>query len=183
MIGSQWKRRAILTIAAIVIVLIAAAGFALVNSKFDYIAWNRGKLGAPRLLKQAAVQTNQIPELLAAMSRGSASVRYAALMLGTPDRPSDDDAVALQMSFENGKAGFDWVLLSPRNMEDEAKFKEFARAQGLEPVAHRQNDVSYLRVECADVAKFTARVVTEMYQRPADDPLGLVYEGFSWPQS
>jgi len=87
------------------------------------------------------------------------------------------------MSFENGKSGFDWVLLSPRNIEDEAKFKEFARAQGLEPVAHLQNVVSYLRVECADVAKFTARLVTEMYHRPADEPLGLVYEGFSWPQS
>ncbi|UZK66130.1 hypothetical protein [Sphingomonas sp. M1-B02] len=182
MTGSQWKGRAVLTTAAIVIVLVAVVGFALVNSKFGYITWDRGKLGPPRLLKQSAVGTDQIPELLAAMSRGSASIRYAALMLGTPDRPSDDDSVALQMSFENGKAGFDWVLLSPRNIEDEAKFKEFAREQGLEPVAHRQNDVSYLRVECANVAQFTARVVTEMYHRPADEPLGLVYEGFSWPQ-
>lgn len=176
------KWRAFLIAAAIVLGLVIITGFALVTSKFAYIAWDRSKGGAPRLLKQSAVRANQIPELLAAMSRGSASVRYAALMLSTPDHPSDDDAVALQMSFENGKAGFDWVLLSPRNIEDEAKFEEFARARGLDPVARSENDVSYLRVECADVAKFTTSVATEMYHRPVDEPLGLVYEGFSWPQ-
>jgi hypothetical protein len=177
------KWRAILTTAAIVIGLVAMAVFALFTSKFDYIAWDRGKVGAPRLMKQSVIGTDEILGLVAAMSRGSVSVRYAALMLSTPDRPSDDDAVALQISFKNGKAGFDWVLLSPRNIEDAEKFKAFARAQGFDPVAHSENKVSYLRVECADIAKFTAGVVTEMYHRPPNEPLGLVYEGFSLPLS
>lgn len=84
---------------------------------------------------------------------------------------------------ENGKAGFDWVLLAPRNVEDQEKFKAFARAQGHEPIAHSQNGVSYLRVECPDVAKFATDVASEMYHLPPTEPVGLVYEGFEWPHS
>ncbi|WP_309662458.1 hypothetical protein [Sphingomonas sp.] len=171
--------------AVIIAGLIAAIGVAgvLVTLKPDYIALDRGKVGMPRLLKQTEVRTDDLPALVRAMSRGTASVRYAALMFGTPDRPSDEDVLNIQVSVENGKAGFDWVLLAPRNIEDQEKFRIFARAHGAEPVARSKNEVSYLRVERADVAKFTASVVTEMYDRPPNEPLGLVYEGFDWPQS
>lgn len=169
--------------AAITVGLIVAIGVVvvLVALKSDYLAWGRGKVGMPRLLKETEIQTDKLPGLAEAIARGSAPVRWAALMLGTPDRPSD--AVTLQMSFENGKMGFDWVLLAPRNIEDQEKFKTFARAHGVEPVARSGDEVSYLRVEPADVAKFTTSVVTEMYHQPQNEPLGLVYEGFDWPQS
>ena len=168
--------------AVIVVGLIAAISVAvvLVNFKSGYFAWDRGKIDVPRLLKETAVRTEDLPELVEAMSRGAASVRYAALIFSAPDRPSD--ALNLQISFENGKAGFDWVLLAPRNIEDEGKFKTFARARGIEPVARSENGVSYLRAEPADVARFAASVVTEMYRYPPNEPLGLVYEGFDWPQ-
>jgi hypothetical protein len=184
MAKAQGKRRTLLSTAAIIVGLIAAMSVAvvLVTAKSDYLAWDRGKVGMPRLLRETEVQTDKLPALAEAIARGSAQVRWAALMLGTPDRPSDEDAVALQMSFENGKMGFDWVLLAPRNIEDQEKFKTFARAHGVEPVARSGNGVSYLRVECPDVAKFTSSVVTEMYHRPPNEPLGLVYEGFDWPQ-
>lgn len=171
--------------AAIIVGLISVLSVAvvLVTLKSDYLAWDRGKVGMPRLLKQTEVGTDDLHALVRAMSSGTASVRYAALIFGTPDRPSDEDVLNIQVSVENGKAGFDWVLLAPRNIEDQEKFRTFARAHGLEPVAGSENGVSYLRVECADVAKFTASVVTEMYHRPPNEPLGLVYEGFEWPQS
>ena len=89
----------------------------------------------------------------------------------------------LQVSFENGKAGFDWVLLATRNIEDQEKFRAFARAHGVEPVTQTTNGVSYLRVEPANVAEFTARVVTDMYGLPPTQSFALVYEGFDWPQS
>ena len=104
-------------------------------------------------------------------------------MFSTPNRPSDQDAVALQVSFENGRSGFDWVLLAPRNIEDQEKFRAFARAHSVEPVAQTTNGVSYLRVEPANVAEFTTRVVTDMYGLPPTQSLALVYEGFDWPQS
>jgi hypothetical protein len=169
----------------IIVGLIAATSIAIVfvTAKSDYVALDRGKVGMPRLLKQTEVATDNLPALVEAMSRGTASVRYAALMFSTPDRPSDADAVALQISFENGEPGFDWVLLAPRNIEDQEKFRTFARAHDLQPVARSMNGVSYLRVDCPDVGRFTAKVVTEMYHRPSNEALAVVYEGFEWPQS
>lgn len=170
---------------AIIVGLIAAMIVAAIRvaPKSGYLGWGRGQVGMPRLLKETEVRTDDLPALAEAIALGSGPVRYAALMFSTPERPSDEDAVALQMSFENGKVGFDWILLGPRNIEDQKKFRTFARAQGVEPVARSMNGVSYFRVERADVAKFTTSVVTEMYHRPPNEPLGLVYEGFDWPQN
>ncbi|MEA3009554.1 MAG: hypothetical protein QOJ91_1246 [Sphingomonadales bacterium] len=159
----------------------AEAKVARPTSEPAYIVWDRGKVGMPRLLDQTEIRTDNLAGLVEAMRRGSSSASWAALMLNTPDRPSDEDAVALQISFENGRLGFDWELLAPRNVEDQERFRTFARAQGLQPVARSLNGVSYLRVEGTDAARFTASVVTEMYHLPQDQPLALVYEGFEWP--
>jgi hypothetical protein len=43
------------------------------------------------------------------------------------------------------------------------------------------NQVDYWRVECEDVAAFTARVATDMYGCPSDQVLNLIHKGFSWP--
>lgn len=172
-----------LSSAAVILValvaLVVVVGFVVIR-QFDYLAWDRGKAGAPRLLKQSEVRTSDLPGLVDAMSRGTAPVRYAAMIFSTPDRLSDDDALNLQVSVENGKAGFDWVLLATRNIEDQDKFKTFAKAHGVEPVIRTQNGVSYLRVEPPDVAKFAASVATEMYRHPANETFELVYEGFDW---
>lgn len=171
--------------AVIIVGLLAAIGVAvvLVTLKSGYLAWDRGKVGVPHILRETEFRTADLPALVEAMSRGSAPVRYAAMMVSTPDRPSDESVLNIQISFESGKVGFDWVLLAPRNIEDQVAFRTFARAHGVEPVDRSQNGVSYLRVEGVNVAKFTASVVTEMYHRPPDEPLGLVHEGFEWPQS
>jgi hypothetical protein len=152
------------------------------TSEPAYLVWDRGNEGMPRLLEQTEIRTDNLAALAEAMRRGSGSVRYAALMFSTPDRPSDEDAIALQMSFENGRLGFDWVLLASRNIEDQERFRTFARAHGMRPVARSMNGVSDIRVECPDVPGFTASVVTEMYHRPPDEALALVHEGFEWPQ-
>lgn len=166
---------------AIIVFLVAAIAVAVLASKSGYLAWDRGKVGLPRILKETEVRADQIPALVEAMSRGSASVRYAALMLTPEGHPGDDDAVALQISVENGKPGFDWILLSPLNIEDQEKFKAFAHAHGVGTAALSANGVSYLRAEPADLAKFTTAAITEMYHRAPDEPLKLVHEGFAWP--
>ena len=161
-----------------IVVLFIVAALAL---KSGYIAWDRGKVGLPRLLSEGEIRSSQLPALAKALSRGSATVRYAALMFVTPDRPSDDDALNIQMSVENGRLGFDWVLLAPSNIKDREKFLAFAHAEGVEPVVRSVNGVSYLRVENTDIPKFTSRVMSEMYNVPPNEPVGLVYEGFEWP--
>jgi len=170
--------------AALIVGLIAAITLAVVTfSKSGYIVWDRGKVGAPRLLNETKVRTSDLASLVEAMSRSSAPVRYAAIILSAQDRPSDQDVLNLQLSYENGGVGFDWVLLAPRNIEDQEKFRAFARAKGIEPIARTENGVSYLRVETEDAAQFTASVVTELYDYPPNEPMGLVHEGFEWPQS
>jgi len=177
------KRWMQLSAAVVIVGLVVVAALIMVASKSRYLAWDRGKAGMPRVLNETEIATNNLPALVDALSRGTATVRWAALMFNTPDRPSGDDAVALQVSSENGRVGFDWVLLAPRNIEDQEKFKAFARSQGFVAAAKSENGVSYLRVECPDPAQFATIVVTEMYHLPPNEPLALVHEGFDWPQS
>ena len=153
----------------------------LLNSRV--VVRDRNQLfGMPRLLKPVAVRLDELAALVEAMSNGSAGVRYAGLTFNTADRPSAEDAVNLNLPIENGKVGFDWVLLAPRNLQDQGKFESFARTCGIELSTHSLNGVSYLRVECEDVAKFTASIVTEMYNCSPTEPLQLVHEGFDWPR-
>lgn len=185
MIKSKASGRTGLTVAAIIAGFIAAVAVevVLLSKSGHYLVSDRGKAGVPRVLKETQIRTGDLPSLVKAMSRASAQVRYAALIFSAPDRPSGEDVLNLQLSFENGRVGFDWVLLAPRNIEDQEKFRAFARAHGVEPVARTMNGVSYLRVEHEDVARFTASVATELYRHPRNEPMGLIHEGFEWPQS
>jgi hypothetical protein len=167
----------------VVIVGLIVAALVMGASKSSYLAWDRGKAGMPRLLNETEIVTNDLPALVDALSKGTATARWAAMMFNTPDRPSDDDALALQVSSENGRVGFDWVLLAARNIEDQEKFKAFASDHNFMAAAKSENGVSYLRVECPDPAQFATSVVTEMYHLPRDQPLALVYEGFDWHQN
>lgn len=162
------------------VALVVALALIMAATRFDYLAWDRGKIGLPTLHQQTEIQTHELPELVEAMSQGTAKVRYAALIFTTPDRPADEDSLNLQVSMEDGKAGVYWVLLGGRNIEDEERFRTFALEKGLEPFVRTQNGVSYLRIEDLDVPGFTESVVTEMYNLPADEPVGLVFEGFEW---
>ena len=154
-----------------------ALGVVVIAAKWGFLP----RWGGNSRVPQGAFRTSNLPALAEALSRGSKPERWAALMFGTPDRQSDDDTIALQISIENGSIGFDWVLLAPRNVEDREKFISFARAQGVEPIAKTLNGVSYLRVDGPDAAKFAASIVTELYRCPPDEPLDLVHEGFDWP--
>ncbi|HEX4737377.1 MAG TPA: hypothetical protein VH331_07435 [Allosphingosinicella sp.] len=177
---NRWMQ---LSAVAAIVALVVVAALLMGVSKSSYLAWDRGKAGMPRVLNETEIATNDLPVLVDALSRGTAPVRWAALMFNTPDRPSDDDAVALQVSSINGRVGFDWVLLAPRNIEDEEKFKAFARAHNLVAAAKSENGVSFLRVECPDAAQFATSVVTEMYHLPPNEPLTVVHEGFEWPRT
>lgn len=150
----------------------------------DHIVWDRGTvLSNPRLLEGVEVRADDLPAIVEAMSHSSSSLRYAALAFDTPDRSTDDDTLNVQVSVENGKVGFDWLLLAPRNIEDQDEFRTFARARGAELSKRTMNGVSYLRVEDVDAAKFAASVVTDMYHLPENEPVWLYHEGFKWPQN
>lgn len=163
-------------VAAFVVVV---AAILLIGSRMPDSA--RSKPNAQPTLKQNEARLSQLPAIVQALSQGTAEPRWVALMFSTPDRPSYDDAINLNLSVEDGRVGFDWVLLAPRNIEDQEKFTAFARSRGVEPHRRTMNGVSYLRVERVEITPFTTAIVTDMYQRPSDQSLDIVYDGIEWP--
>lgn len=148
-----------------------------------WLCWLSERLSAwthPRRLRVQDVRLAELHEIVDAMSSGSARARYAGLTFNTGDRPAPRDSVNLNLSVEGGKVGFDWVMIGRRNRQDGALFRSFARTRGVDALVRSCNGVTYLRIECDDVADFTARVVTDMYRQPHDRPLKLVHEGFTW---
>jgi hypothetical protein len=136
-----------------------------------------------RLLTRISTLTataKQIPDLLAQLSRLQSYPAFVTFVFSAPDQPGDDHAMNVQFSVEGGTTGFDWVLLAPRNLSDEKRFLEFARALGFAPSLKEMNNVRYWRVEHGDIASLCGRVITEMYGMSDTQPIDLVVEGFKW---
>ena len=76
--------------------------------------------------------------------------------------------------------GLDWVLIGPRNIADEARFTEFARAAGYNPQMQERNGVRYLRVEDGDLALLCRDVITKLYGRDENETVEMLVEGFEW---
>ena len=56
----------------------------------------------------------------------------------------------LQFSIEEGEPGFDWVLLAPKNIQDQEKFVSYAQAMGFKVVNKSGNGVDYYRALVTD---------------------------------
>jgi len=125
---------------------------------------------------------DDIPKVLAALTASRAENAFAAFVFtaadGSADPEDPDDRVNLQFSLEEGRPGFDWVLLSHSNVRDEARFTAFARDAGFNPKMEYGNGVRYLRVEDGDLVRLCQDVIVKMYRHAG--PMDLVVEGFKW---
>lgn len=135
-----------------------------------------------RMLSPMRVTVADIPHVLAKVSTATRTPAFAEFVFTTPDRPDARDAVNLQFSLENGRAGLDWVLLAPRNIEDKASFEGYVIRRGYSFSERTKNGVSYLRIEDGDLAQLCSDVVTRLYARPRSEPMVLIVEGFEWTQ-
>lgn len=84
----------------------------------------------------------------------------------------ENEVVNVQVSYEKGAWGFDWVLASPVNIRDEQRFLTWMKEKGILTVSDSGNDVSYYRsVACSpgDVAK---SLLKEFYGLTDDDRIG-----------
>jgi hypothetical protein len=129
----------------------------------------------------ARVTVADIPHVLQKVSSSTRSPAFALFVFSTPGRPDPQDAVKLQFSQENGRAGFDWVLSGRRSLEDEASFILFAQRRGY-AFTERTGDggVRYLRFEDGNLTQLCTAVITEFYAHPKSEPMDLIFEGFQW---
>jgi hypothetical protein len=133
-----------------------------------------------RIAPTHQVYLKDIPRVLAELTAAKSTPAFAVFMFAKPGSSSKDDALNLQFSLEGGKAGFDWVLIAPANVEDQLRFTEFARANGYTLKLEEMNRVKYLRVENGDLAMLCREVISKMYGLIETDPMDMIVEGFEW---
>lgn len=120
----------------------------------------------------------QIGAVFESLSAAPAAPAFAIISFTTPERPTANDALDLQFFKENGRAGFDWPLSTPRNLEDEGRFLAFARRAGFTPRLMETNGIRHHRVDEGDLLQLCLRVITELYGQPPDAQIELIVEGF-----
>ena len=101
----------------------------------------------------------------------------------------------LQFSIEEGKPGFDWVLLAPKNIQDQEKFVSYAQAMGFKVVKKSGKGVDYYRALVTDqmpalrvansdnshtdldknlyLALLCQKILTDLYGLKPDSKIGL----------
>jgi hypothetical protein len=129
-----------------------------------------------RVVRPVRVTVGEIPRVLAAVSASTRTPTFAAFAFTT----SDGTAVNLQFSLEDGRPGFDWVLLAPGNIRDKDGFIAFVLGRGYSYIERTMNGVTYLRVEDGDLAQLCSDVITRFYARSREEPMDLIVEGFEW---
>jgi hypothetical protein len=142
------------------------------------LVWVFVKLARSREAPTAQVTVGQIGAVFESLSAAASEPAWVVISLTTPERPRASDAVDLQFFKENGRTGFDWPLVSPRNLQDEESFLSFARNAGYQPREMETNGVRYHRVDDGDVLQLCLALIRELYGRPPDAPVELIIEGF-----
>jgi len=131
-----------------------------------------------RVRPEVRVTVEQIGKVFESLSAAPSEPAWVVISFTTPDRPRATDAVDLQFFKENGRVGFDWTLVSPRNIQDEERFLEFARTAGFEPRLQETNGVRYHRVDAGDVLHLCRSLISGLYERPPETEIEVIYEGF-----
>ena len=126
------------------------------------------------------VPLTELPRVLTALLASSDFPAFAVLMFNPSGQPGPDDTVNIQCAVDSHRVGLDWVLIGPRNIADEARFAEFARAAGYDSQQRERNGVRYLRVEDGDLAVLCRDVITKLYGRDENETVEMLVEGFEW---
>lgn len=138
----------------------------------------------PPSLTGAAVSTVRVadvPRILERIAATGEEGAFAVFIFDAPDRGGVDDRVNVQFSIEEGKPGFDWVLLTATNLRDRDRYARLAASLGHAVREREMNDVPYLRVEDGDLAQLCLRVMQDLYRLGPADPVELLVEGFEPP--
>jgi hypothetical protein len=125
------------------------------------------------------VASNEIPEVISQLQRSEKDGNFAVLMF-VPAGSTDGEAVNLQYSIQHGVAGFDWVLIGPRNVADKARVSEIASTLGHHLEECEMNDIRYLRSTGRGISELGATILRDLYNIGPSTKLDMITEGFEW---
>ncbi len=155
------------------------AGTLLIVILFIGITWIllRGRV---HIVPERMVTVLDIPQILSQLQRSGRDGSFADLLL-VPPGSKDGKKINLQYSIEDGAVGLDWLLLSPPNVADWGKLREFAEKLGHHFDEREKNQVRYLRVTGGGIAELGAKIIVDFYGTDLETRLELIAEGFEWP--
>lgn len=123
------------------------------------------------------VMRDQIPPIVSKLQKTGHDGSFVVFMFSIPG--SHDEVLPnLQYSIEKGQIGFDWVLLAPRNIKDEAQLKDFMERFGYTVSKREMNAVRYLRVEGKDLENLGIKILRDFYHLKPEAKLEVIKEGF-----
>ena len=138
----------------------------------------RQRMAPPAL--PATVLVTDAPRVLEQLRASGSDGSFAAFLFDAPGAASEEPAVNLQFSIENGRPGLDWVLLAPANVRDQARFSRLVEERGYRAEQREMNNVLYLRVEQGNLAELAVSVMQDLYGLSDTAPVELLVEGFNW---
>lgn len=123
------------------------------------------------------VTRDQIPSIVSKLEETGRDGSFVVFIFSVPGN-HDEFFPNLQYSIEKGQLGFDWVLLAPRNIKDEAQLTEFMKRVGYTVSKREMHAVTYLRVEGKDLENLGIKILRDFYHLAPEAKLELITEGF-----
>ena len=120
---------------------------------------------------------DQIRSIVSRLQRTGRDGSFVVFMFSIPGN-HDETLPNLQYSVEDGRLGFDWVLIAPQNIKDETAVTDFIKRFGYTSSKREMNGVHYLRFEGKGVEDLGLKILQGFYHLPSDTKLELIVEGF-----
>lgn len=161
------------------IVTLFILGIGVVIVAWRFFANSSGVSFQSTSINTIAVQ--KIPGVVSQLRQKAQNGSWAAFAFIPPNSSNiAEPAINLQYSFEDGKAGLDWVLIAPRNLQDQKKFTDVVTKRNQLVVEKEKNGVRYLRVEDGDIVELGLNLLKDIYRLRNEDEMEIIADGVDW---
>jgi hypothetical protein len=163
------------------ILVIVSARFLLLLGKAFGSTTESSMISSPASSSVSNISVLQIPAVYESLRTTGGDGSFAALMPSTAPGKRKEP-VNLQFSIEDGRIGFDWVLLAPTNIADRTNFEALAESLRFKLTEVTANNVKYLRTTDSRSVELCTKVLSDLYSVPETARIDLIAEGFEWPR-
>ena len=129
-----------------------------------------------RGIHRQLISVEDIGDVFRQISSQRVETSFAVFAIQT-DQGEADGGIEIQFSVEDGRAGLDWILMSPKNIAEKQKVLQYGEARGMPWQEKEMNEWVYLRIEQGDVAGFCTSLIEDLYRV---DRVELRYGGFRY---